>query len=103
MLLTPIKMQMHSLIPNEAFSGSNVLKTSMALRYEEHRYYELTQMEKDGTIIFGVAKPSGFTFDDSSYTDELVMEGLEKFGELFPTPASSNLCSDWPYLSSKYC
>lgn len=84
MLLTPIKVQMHSLIPNQAFSGSNVLKTSMALRCEEHRYCALTQMERDGTIIFGVAKPSGFTFDDSSYTDDLVIEGLEKFGELFP-------------------
>jgi glycine/D-amino acid oxidase-like deaminating enzyme len=84
LLLTPIKVQMHSLIPNQAFSGGSVLKTSMALRYEEHRYYALTQMERDGTIIFGVAKPSGFTFDDSSYTDELIMEGLEKFGELFP-------------------
>lgn len=84
MLLTPIKVQMHSLIPTQAFSGSNVLKTSMALRYEKHRYYALTQMAVDGMIIFGVAKPSGFTFDETSYTDELVMEGLEKFDSLFP-------------------
>ncbi|KAM0706892.1 hypothetical protein Q7P35_006222 [Cladosporium inversicolor] len=83
MLLTPIKVQMHSLTPTKAFSGSNVLKTSMALRYEKHRYYALTQMAKDGMIIFGVAKPSGFTFDETSYTDELVMEGLEKFDSLF--------------------
>ncbi|KAH0282771.1 DAO-domain-containing protein [Aureobasidium namibiae CBS 147.97] len=91
MLLTPIKVQMHSLIPDQAFSGGNMLQASMALRYEEHRYYALTQMEKDGTIIFGVAKPSGFTFDDTSYTDELVIEGLEKFEESHDRPSHYSL------------
>lgn len=85
-LLTPIKVQVHSFVPTPALSGNNMRQTTMALRYEEQRYYAFTQVEKDGIVIFGVAKPSGFTFDETSYTNELVEEAVEKYAELFLGP-----------------
>lgn len=83
-LLTPIKVQVHSFVPTATFSGDNVLQTTMALRYEPHRYYGLIQTGSDGTIIFAVAKPSGITFDESHFEQGLVEEAVQQFGTLFP-------------------
>jgi glycine/D-amino acid oxidase-like deaminating enzyme len=83
-LLTPIKVQVHSFVPTDAFTGERALQTTMALRYEAQRYYGLIQTKNDGMIIFAVAKPSGITFDESSYEKELVDEAVQQFGTLFP-------------------
>ena len=83
-LLTPIRIQVHSLVPTAAFSSEHVLQTTMALRYELQRFYALIQMKSDGMIIFGVAKPAGITFDDSSFDQGLVDEAVQQFDTLFP-------------------
>ena len=84
-LLTPIRIQVHSIVPNAAFSGSQVLKSTMALRYGAMRFYALIQMPNDGMIIFGVAKATGITFDESSYESEIIDEAMQMFGDLFPS------------------
>lgn len=82
--LTPIRIQVHSFVPTPAFSGKNVLQHTMALRYGWERFYALIQMKIDGMIIFGVARPSGITFDESSFNPEIVDEANQQFETLFP-------------------
>ena len=83
-LLTPIRIQVHSIVPSAAFSGSQALESTMALRYGAMHFYALIQMPNDGMIIFGVAKATGITFDESSYKSEIVDEAVQMFGDLFP-------------------
>lgn len=82
--LTPIRIQAHSFVPTAAFSSERVLQSTMALRYELQRFYALIQMKSDGMIIFGVAKSSGITFDESSFDQDFVNEAVQQFGTLFP-------------------
>lgn len=83
-LLTPVRIQVHSFVPTAAFSGKQALQSTMALRYESQRFYALIQMESDGMIIFGVAKATGVTFDETSFEQEIVDEAIHYFGTLFP-------------------
>lgn len=84
--LAPIRIQVHSIVPTAAFSSKRVLKSTMALRHGSQLFYALIQMKSDGMIIFGVAKASGITFDESSYKQELVDEAVQQFSTLFPDP-----------------
>lgn len=90
-LLTPMSIQVLSLVPTDAFSGKHILQNTMALRYELGRFYGLVQMKSDGMLIFsvGMPKPSGITFDDSSFDKEMVGEAVEQFGTLFPNSQES--------------
>ena len=83
-LLTPIRIQVHSFVPTAVFSAKQALQSTMALRYESQRFYALIQMESDGMIIFGVAKATGITFDETSFEQEIVDEAIHYFGTLFP-------------------
>lgn len=85
-LLTPIKVQVQSFVPTVAFSGEKTLKNTMALRYEPARYYAMNQNRGDGMIIFGVARPTGITFDETTFDPELVTEAVQQFETLFPDP-----------------
>ena len=83
-LLTPIRIQVHSFVPTDKFSGEGTLRSTMALRYEAQRFYALIQSLGDGMIIFGVAKASGITFDDTSFRQDFVDEAIQQFTTLFP-------------------
>ncbi|OCK74768.1 FAD dependent oxidoreductase [Lepidopterella palustris CBS 459.81] len=82
--LTPIRGQVQSLVPSRTHSGGRVIKSTMALRTSLRNFYALLQTSGDGMIIFGVARSTGLTFDESGYDDEIVKEAIDKFGALFP-------------------
>jgi glycine/D-amino acid oxidase-like deaminating enzyme len=82
--LTPIRIQVHSVVPTRHFSGEQALESTMALRYAWDRFYALLQSSSDGMIILGVARPSGITFDETSYEEDFVGEAFQEFNKFYP-------------------
>lgn len=92
--VTPNKAQAHSVVPNEAFSGTKLLESTMSLRYSMHHFYSLIQRQGDGTIILGVSRANPelsaetkahiVSFDDSSFNSEIVEDAMHRFKVIFP-------------------
>jgi len=92
--VTPNKAQAHSVMPTAAFSGNQILQSTMSLRYSMHHFYSLIQRRGDGTFILGVSRANPelssatkaqiVSFDDTAFNEEIVDDGLRQFGTMFP-------------------
>ncbi|PWY73028.1 DAO-domain-containing protein [Aspergillus heteromorphus CBS 117.55] len=83
--ITPIRVQVQTFIlPN--FAGDQALKSTMAVRFNPQLFYGLSQAQSDGKMIVSVGKPSGISFDDSSYKQELIDETLDTIDKVFHSP-----------------
>jgi glycine/D-amino acid oxidase-like deaminating enzyme len=92
--VTPNRAQAHSFIPSFSLSGSNIIKSTMSLRYSLRHFFSLIQRQSDGTVIFGVSrhnpdfsdktKSEIVSFDDAHYNSEISSVCTKTFNSLFP-------------------
>ena len=81
-LLTPIQVQVHSLVPSASFSGSGVMQHTVVLRESPTMFYGLAQMDGDGTLIVSVGRPAGQGFNESSFDPVMADEVVERLKKL---------------------
>lgn len=96
--VTPNKAQAHSLTPTSAFSGHNIIRSTMSLRYSLQHFYSLIQRQSDGTLILGVSRANPelssatkseiVNFNDTAFNSEIVQDALMQFDKML-TPSSS--------------
>ncbi|CAH0034758.1 unnamed protein product, partial [Clonostachys rhizophaga] len=89
----PQRSQVHAFVPTQAFSGADVAKRSISLRYGLHNFFSFNPLH-NGTIIIGgtgVRNAEDFnpdvlkrwtTFDDSGYEAALAANSTREFLDL---------------------
>lgn len=99
--VTPTRAQALSFVPPRALSGSNMLASTMSLRYSLHNFYSVMQRKADGIIILGASRKSpnlsqdtveGMAIpDDTSFNEEIRQDIVVNFEKCFPACQSGRL------------
>ena len=92
--ITPNMAQAHSIVPNSALSGSNILPSTYSLRFSLHHFYSLIQRQGDGMIVVGASRTNPnlsqktrdemFGSDDGGHNGEIAQDALKTFNTVFP-------------------
>lgn len=99
--VTPTRAQALSFVPPLALSGSNMLTSTMSLRFSLHNFYSVMQRKADGIFILGASRRSpnlsqetveGMTTpDDTKFNEEIRQDIITNFEKCFPACETGRL------------
>jgi glycine/D-amino acid oxidase-like deaminating enzyme len=99
--VTPTRAQALSFVPPIALSGSNMLASTMSLRYSLYKFYSVMQRKADGIFIVGasIRNPdlsrdtveAMATRDDTAFNQEIKQDIILNFEKYFPVCDSGRL------------
>lgn len=88
--LIPFAIQVASVIPPPAASGSNAFKNTMAIKENARMFYGFAQMPSDGAMVISVGRPAGKGIQaEDSHTTQVADEIVQRVSKILGTDKES--------------